>query len=91
MATLNDADYTQIALFIRNDATIRQTFKTLSFSKATWKALFQAAETWFVDALTVRPATSFEAALDAVAQVTTVQARQIAKIWFIWRISTSNW
>ena len=86
MATLTDSDFTQIKHLVRNDSNAWTIFQTWSLSKATWKALFQAAETWFVSAFNTTPATSFKAALDAVVTTTANQAKWIGKIWFMWRI-----
>lgn len=86
MATLTDSDYTEIARIIRNDPTFDNTFRSWSFSRPTWKALFQAAETWFTGAFNTTPSTSFKAALDAVATTTANQAKWIGRIWFEWRL-----
>jgi len=86
MATLGDSDFTQIKELVRSNPNAWTIFKAWNLSKATWKALFQAAENWFVSAFSVTPASSFKAALDAVTATTVNQARWIGKIWFMWRI-----
>ena len=86
MATLTDPDFQQIFRLIQQDAATKQTFKTWSLSKSTWRALFQASEDWFVGAFNTTPATSYKGALDAVTTTTIAQAKAVGKIWFAWRI-----
>ena len=86
MATLTATDYQHIATLIRGNGEAKQIFKIWSLPKATWYALFQSAEAWFVSAFATVPGTSFKAALDAVTPVTVTQAKWIGKIWFTWRI-----
>lgn len=86
MAVLDNSDFTEIAQFIRNSPN-KAEFKAAGFSKADWKALFQAAEDWFVGAFNTTPTTSFKGALDAVVTTTSGQAQAIGKVWMNWRFS----
>ena len=86
MATLTDADFRQIRDLIKSNAPAHAVFRVWSLDKPTWKALFQGAETWFVNAFNTTPATSFKAALDAISTTTAEQARWVGKVWFMWRI-----
>jgi len=83
---LTDADYTQIRDLVRGNPVIWADAKIWSLSKPTWRALFQAAENWFATAFNSVPPTSFKAGLDAVTTITVARAKNIGKIWFMWRI-----
>lgn len=86
MATLANEDFTNIRQYIAHDTAAKDEFKSWGINKATWKALFQAAEDWFVDGFTTTPTSSFKAALEAEAgAMTNAQAKQIGFIWMHWR------
>ena len=93
MATLDNDDFTSIRQYITRDPIAKAEFKSWGIDKATWKALFQEAEDWFVNGFTTTPTTSFKGALDAVAAaalpdpftVTNAQAKQIGYVWTDWR------
>jgi len=86
MAVLDNDDFKEIAQYIRL-SDYNTEFKTAGFSKAEWKALFQAAEDWFVGAFNTTPSTSFKGALDAVITTTSAQAQAVGKAWMNWRFS----
>ena len=90
MATLNNDDFTSIKQYVRNDDNARAEFKSWPLDKATWKALFQAMEDWFVDGFAVTPTESTKDALDAelpveLQPITNAQAKQVGRIWAQWR------
>ena len=86
MATLTNDDFTEIKKIIRNDPTARSTFKVWGLSKAEYKAMFQAAEDWFVNGFDATPTSSFKAALEVEAgTMTNAQAKQVGFAWMGWR------
>ena len=86
MATLTTADFANLKKRIKHDSVARSTFKAWALDKATWYALFQAAEDWFVNGFSTQPTTSYKAALEAIAgTMTNPQAIQVGKVWMGWR------
>ena len=86
MAVLTNDDFTQIKKIIRNNPTARATFKAWGLSKAEYKAMFQAAETWFANGFNATPLTSFKMTLEAEAGImTNAQAKQVGYAWMGWR------
>lgn len=84
---LNDIDFTQIKELTKANPAAWSVLKSWSLLKPTWKAMFQAAEDWFVTAFSAVPTTSFKAALEAVAgSMTNTQAKWVGKVWFMWRV-----
>lgn len=87
MATLANGDFEAIKQKIKSDPVSNTVFKAWGLSKGQWKAVFQAAETWFVTGFTSTPTTSFKAALEAAlgAGMTNAQAKQVGFVWMGWR------
>ena len=90
MATLTNADFTEIRRRLYNDPIARATFRSWALAKADWKSLFQTAETWFTGGFSTRPATSLKAAFDAVTATTNAQAQQVAWLWVNWKYKHRN-
>lgn len=89
MAALVDADFQAIRNIVRSEPAQWAAFKVWSMSKAQYRAAFQAMETWFVDGVTARPATSLKAALEAAigATLTIAQVKLIGYAWAGWRFA----
>ena len=86
MATLDNSDFTTIKNIVRSDAPSKAAFKAGGLSKDEYKAVFQAAETWFSTGFTSTPTTSFKDALDVEAPgITNAQAKQVGLVWMCWR------
>ena len=85
MATLNNADFTEIKKLIKRDATARDIVNAWGLDKQTWKDLFQEAEDWNTNAFLTTPTTSFKAALDVITTTTNQRAKMIWTIWSRWK------
>lgn len=88
MATLTDADFTQMKRIAHQSGNY-DTLAALGLSKATYKAILQACENYFVNAFSAAPSTSYKAAVEAVAgSLTNPQAIAIFDVWVIWKRGT---
>ena len=87
MATLNNTDFQDIYQRVRSDPTSWAGFRTWGLTKTQYKAAFQGAETWFVNAFTTTPTTSFKAAIEAAIgqSCTNAQAKLVGYAWAGWR------
>ena len=90
MATLTNADFTDIKNRIQRDPTGRDQFRSWPLTKAQFMAAFQAAEDWFVTGFTTRPALSFKAAIEVeTGDTTNAQTKLIGVAWMGWRFQAN--
>lgn len=83
MATITDADFTQIRQIINNYPAAKAEMKLLNLDRTTWMATFQAIEDWFVNGFGSVPSVSLRGAIDVVTTATTSGQDQIlGEVWF---------
>lgn len=87
MATLTDADFTQIKQWIQRQPTIEAEFRAWGLTKNVWRAALQAIETYQVAALTATPASSIKSAIEVETGATNnTRASYIWIAWVQWKI-----
>lgn len=86
MAVLANADYTDLKKRIRRDPASEAEFRGWGLSKATWMAMFQTIEDWFVNGFTVQPTNSFKDEIETeTGPCSNAQAKQAGYVWMGWR------
>ena len=89
MAVLDNNDYVWMRNWMQSQqTTVAPELMAWQLSKATWQGALQAIEDYMTSAVTARPATSLQVAVEAVTgSTTTIRVQYLLVVWVNWKLA----